>query len=95
MMHHARDRECIHVRVHARARVHAGGRECVRARIHDRVRVHARARAHTVIMTVAVKVRGHDPVHNRPELMNGLNGIATYTEMTTAGQGKPDDARCS
>jgi len=42
-----------------------------------------------------VKVRGHDPVHNRPELMNGLNGIATYTEMTTAGQGKPDDARCS
>ena len=71
MMHHARDRECIHVRVHARARVH------------------------TVIMTVAVKVRGHDPVHNRPELMNGLNGIATYTKMTTAGQGKPDDARCS
>ena len=55
MMHHARDRECIHVRVHARARVHAGGRECVRARIHDRVRVHARAHAHTVIMTEAVQ----------------------------------------
>ena len=54
------------------------GRVCIH------VRVHAHARIHTVIMTVAVNVRGHDPVHNRPELMNGLNGIATYTEMTTA-----------
>ena len=33
MMRHARGRECIRVRVHARARVHARGRECVRARV--------------------------------------------------------------
>ncbi len=62
-MRHARGRECVRVRVHARVRVHDPGRECVRARVHARLRVHARARVPAVIVTVAANVRGRDHVH--------------------------------